>query len=393
MIQTLKMAMKSIAGNKFRAFLTMLGIIIGVMALVILVILVNGATGTVTDTIAKMGSDLITVRISDDKGKPITLDTLDGWMDTEGVGLIAPSGTATATGKYGSTNATFQVYGATPAYEQVNGLKLLLGRFLKASDVDNHTDVCVINEAAAEKLVGYTDCLNVEISLSGRKFRVVGVLEDDEDSLTAVFGADSLVAYIPYTTLLRLSSTVSSTITSFSVSAADGSDLAAAESAMRKLLMDRFDEDEDAFTLSSRNIMEDAMNNVTSILTVLLGGIAAISLIVGGIGIMNIMLVTVTERTREIGIRRAIGAQRGSIVAQFLIEAAMLCGIGGIVGIAFGTLGSMALSTLMFQMTIYPSPAVTIGSFSLSVVLGVIFGSYPAVKASKLQPVEALRAE
>ena len=393
MIQTLKMAMKSIAGNKFRAFLTMLGIIIGVMALVILVSLVNGATGTVTDTIAKMGSDLITVRISDDKGKPITLDTLDGWMDTEGVGLIAPSGTATATGKYGSTNATFQVYGATPAYEQVNGLKLLLGRFLKASDVDNHTDVCVINEAAAEKLVGYTDCLNVEISLSGRKFRVVGVLEDDEDSLTAVFGADSLVAYIPYTTLLRLSSTVSSTITSFSVSAAEGSDLAAAESAMRKLLMDRFDEDEDAFTLSSRNIMEDAMNNVTSILTVLLGGIAAISLIVGGIGIMNIMLVTVTERTREIGIRRAIGAQRGSIVAQFLIEAAMLCGIGGIVGIAFGTLGSMALSTLMFQMTIYPSPAVTIGSFSLSVVLGVIFGSYPAVKASKLQPVEALRAE
>ena len=393
MTQALKMAMKSIAGNKFRAFLTMLGIIIGVMALVILVSLVNGATGTVTDTIAKMGSDLITVRISDDKGKPITLDTLDGWMDTEGVGLIAPSGTATATGKYGATNATFQVYGATPAYEQVNGLKLLLGRFLKASDVDNHTDVCVINEAAAEKLVGYTDCLNVEISLSGRKFRVVGVLEDDEDSLTAVFGADSLVAYIPYTTLLRLSSTVSSTITSFSVSAAEGSDLAAAESAMRKLLMDRFDEDEDAFTLSSRNIMEDAMNNVTSILTVLLGGIAAISLIVGGIGIMNIMLVTVTERTREIGIRRAIGAQRGSIVAQFLIEAAMLCGIGGIVGIAFGTLGSMALSTLMFQMTIYPSPAVTIGSFSLSVVLGVIFGSYPAVKASKLQPVEALRAE
>ena len=157
MIQTLKMAMKSIAGNKFRAFLTMLGIIIGVMALVILVSLVNGATGTVTDTIAKMGSDLITVRISDDKGKPITLDTLDGWMDTEGVGLIAPSGTATATGKYGSTNATFQVYGATPAYEQVNGLKLLLGRFLKASDVDNHTDVCVINEAAAEKLVMVLD--------------------------------------------------------------------------------------------------------------------------------------------------------------------------------------------------------------------------------------------
>lgn len=393
MIQTLKMAMKSIAGNKFRAFLTMLGIIIGVMALVILVSLVNGATGTVTDTIAKMGSDLITVRISDDKGKPITLDTLDGWMDTEGVGLIAPSGTATATGKYGSTNATFQVYGATPAYEQVNGLKLLLGRFLKASDVDNHTDVCVINEAAAEKLVGYTDCLNVEISLSGRKFRVVGVLEDDEDSLTAVFGADSLVAYIPYTTLLRLSSTVSSTITSFSVSAAEGSDLAAAESAMRKLLMDRFDEDEDAFTLSSRNIMEDAMNNVTSILTVLLGGIAAISLIVGGIGIMNIMLVTVTERTREIGIRKAIGAGRGAILLQFLLESVVLCMLGCAIGVFASWAVLQVISIVVSSLGIVFSLEWNVVAIAIGFcfAIGVIFGLYPANKAAKMAPIDALR--
>ena len=392
MIQALKMAMKSIAGNKFRAFLTMLGIIIGVMALVILVSLVNGATGTVTDTIAKMGSDLITVRISDDKGKPITLDTLDGWMDTEGVGLIAPSGTATATGKYGSTNATFQVYGATPAYEQVNGLKLLLGRFLKASDVDNHTDVCVINEAAAEKLVGYTDCLNVEISLSGRKFRVVGVLEDDEDSLTAVFGADSLVAYIPYTTLLRLSSTVSSTITSFSVSAAEGSDLAAAESAMRKLLMDRFDEDEDAFTLSSRNIMEDAMNNVTSILTVLLGGIAAISLIVGGIGIMNIMLVTVTERTREIGIRKAIGAGRGAILLQFLLESVVLCMLGCAIGVFASWAVLQVISIVVSSLGIVFSLEWNVVAIAIGFcfAIGVIFGLYPANKAAKMAPMDAL---
>ena len=393
MTQALKMAMKSIAGNKFRAFLTMLGIIIGVMALVILVSLVNGATGTVTDTIAKMGSDLITVRISDDKGKPITLDTLDGWMDTEGVGLIAPSGTATATGKYGSTNATFQVYGATPAYEQVNGLKLLLGRFLKASDVDNHTDVCVINEAAAEKLVGYTDCLNVEISLSGRKFRVVGVLEDDEDSLTAVFGADSLVAYIPYTTLLRLSSTVSSTITSFSVSAAEGSDLAAAESAMRKLLMDRFDEDEDAFTLSSRNIMEDAMNNVTSILTVLLGGIAAISLIVGGIGIMNIMLVTVTERTRKIGIRKAIGAGRGAILLQFLLESVVLCMLGCAIGVFASWAVLQVISIVVSSLGIVFSLEWNVVAIAIGFcfAIGVIFGLYPANKAAKMAPIDALR--
>ena len=392
MTQALKMAMKSIAGNKFRAFLTMLGIIIGVMALVILVSLVNGATGTVTDTIEKMGSDLITVRISDDKGKPITLDVLDDWMDTEGVGLIAPSGAATATGKYGSTNAIFSVYGATPAYEQVNGLKLLLGRFLKASDVDNHTDVCVINEAAAEKLVGYTDCLDVEISLSGRKFRVVGVLEDDEDSLTAVFGADSLVAYIPYTTLLRLSSTVSSTITSFSVSAAEGSDMATAESAMRELLMDRFQEDEDAFTLSSRNIMEDAMNNVTSILTVLLGGIAAISLIVGGIGIMNIMLVTVTERTREIGIRKAIGAGRGAILLQFLLESVVLCMLGCAIGVfaSWAVLQVISIVVSSLGMMFALEWNVVVIAIGFCFAIGVIFGLYPANKAAKMAPIDAL---
>ena len=392
MTQALKMAMKSIAGNKFRAFLTMLGIIIGVMALVILVSLVSGTTGTVTDTISKMGSDLITVRISDDKGKPITLDVLDDWMDTEGVGLIAPSGAATATGKYGSTNATFSVYGATPAYEQVNGLKLLLGRFLKASDVDNHTDVCVINEAAAEKLVGYTDCLDVEISLSGRKFRVVGVLEDDEDSLTAVFGADSLVAYIPYTTLLRLSSTVSSTITSFSVSAAEGSDMATAESAMRELLMDRFQEDEDAFTLSSRNIMEDAMNNVTSILTVLLGGIAAISLIVGGIGIMNIMLVTVTERTREIGIRKAIGAGRGAILLQFLLESVVLCMLGCAIGVfaSWAVLQVISIVVSSLGMMFALEWNVVVIAIGFCFAIGVIFGLYPANKAAKMAPIDAL---
>ena len=392
MTQALKMAMKSIAGNKFRAFLTMLGIIIGVMALVILVSLVNGATGTVTDTIEKMGSDLITVRISDDKGKPITLDVLDQWMDTEGVGPIAPSGSATATGKYGSTNATFSVYGATPAYEQVNGLKPLLGRFLKASDVDNHTDVCVINEAAAEKLVGYTDCLDVEISLSGRKFRVVGVLEDDEDSLTAVFGADSLVAYIPYTTLLRLSSTVSSTITTFSVGAAEGSDMATAESTMRELLMDRFQEDEDAFTLSSRNIMEDAMNNVTSILTVLLGGIAAISLIVGGIGIMNIMLVTVTERTREIGIRKAIGAGRGAILLQFLLESVVLCMLGCAIGVfaSWAVLQVISIVVSSLGMMFALEWNVVVIAIGFCFAIGVIFGLYPANKAAKMAPIDAL---
>ena len=237
MIQAFKMAMKSISGNKFRAFLTMLGIIIGVMALVILVSLVSGATGTVTDTISSLGSNLITVTVSNDKGAPVTLDTLDEWMADPQIGLAAPSATATATGKYSSTTKTVTVYGATPAYAPINGQTVLLGRFLTQADVENHTSVCIITEKTAEDMVGYTDCLGEEISLDGRKFTVVGIMKNDDESLTGILTKNSMIAYIPYTTLMRLSATVSSTITSFSVSAPEGGNMATTESAMKRLLL------------------------------------------------------------------------------------------------------------------------------------------------------------
>ena len=147
------------------------------------------------------------------------------------------------------------------------------------------------------------------------------------------------------------------------------------------------------FSAQSENQWQQSSNDYARMMSLVMGGIAAISLLVGGIGIMNIMLVTVTERTREIGIRRAIGAERGSIVTQFLIEAAMICGIGGIIGIAIGTLGTRIAGRLLVQMNIWPSLGITLGAFALSVALGILFGIYPAAKASKLQPVEALRAE
>ncbi|MCD7760970.1 MAG: ABC transporter permease [Clostridiales bacterium] len=392
MIQSFRMAMKSIAGNKFRAFLTMLGIIIGVMALVVLVSLVNGATGTVTDTISSLGTDLLTVTVSDDKGSPVTLDTLDEWMDEDGIGEIAPVGTTSATGKYGSTSTTVTVYGTTPAYQSINALTLLLGRFVKSSDVDNHTNICIINEAMATDLIGYTDCLGAEISLDGMKFTVVGVLEDDDDSLTSLFTSDSMVAYIPYTTLMRLSSTVSSEITSFYVSAEEDSDMDTAETAMTLLLMERFEEDEDAFTVSSQDVLEDAMSSITSILSVLLGGIAAISLIVGGIGIMNIMLVTVTERTREIGIRKAIGASRRVILQQFLLESVVLCMIGCAIGVFLSWTILQVVSTVVssLSLTFTMSWNVVAIAIAFCFFIGVVFGLYPANKAAKLPPIEAL---
>ncbi|MCC8080626.1 MAG: ABC transporter permease [Lachnospiraceae bacterium] len=392
MTQSLKMALKSLAGNKLRALLTMLGIIIGVLALVVLVSLVNGATSTVTDSVSSLGSNLLTVTISDDKGDPIKLDTLTEWSKEEDIGQIAPSASATATIKYGSDSDSITVYGTTPSYYDVEGLNLVLGRFLKTTDVDNNNYICVINETTATDLIGYLDCVGEEISLDGMKFTVAGVLEDDDSSLTSVFSSGSMVAYIPYTTLLRLSSSVSTDITEFYVSAADGSDTDTAETAITALLMERFEEDEDAFTVSSQNVLEDTVSSITSILTGLLGGIAAISLIVGGIGIMNIMMVTVTERTREIGIRKAIGATRGVILRQFLMEAVVLCMIGCAIGIFLSwivlQLASVVASSL--SMSFAMNGRVVLISIVFCFIIGIVFGLYPANKAAKMKPIDAL---
>lgn len=392
MIQSLKMAMKSIAGNKLRAFLTMLGIIIGVMALVILVSLVNGTTDTVTDTISGLGSNLLTVSISDDKGRPVSMAVIDEWSGEDGIGQIAPCGQESLTGKYGSNNDTVQVYGTTAAYYDIQGLNLLLGRFIKTSDVDNHTNICVINQTTATELVGYTDCLGEQISLEGVKYTIVGVLEDNDSSLTSVFGSGSMVAYIPYTSLLRLSTTVSSNIASFYVSAEEDGSMETAEAKIAQLLMERFEQDDEAFSISSQDELEEAMSSVTSTLALLLGGIAAISLIVGGIGIMNIMMVTVTERTREIGIRKAIGATRGNILQQFLLEAVVLCMIGCAIGIflswAMLRVISVVVSSLRMSYSIQGNVVLIAVLFCLAI--GVGFGLYPANKAAKMQPIDAL---
>lgn len=391
-ILAFQMALRSISGNKFRAFLTMLGIIIGVMALVVLVSLVNGATGSMTDTISNLGSNLITVTVEDDKGLPLDLKTLDEWMREDGIGQIAPSGSTSVTVKYDTTSTSMTVYGTTPAYEPVNGLKLLLGRFIKSSDIENHTNVCVINETTAEKLIGYTDCLDEELSFDGMKFTIIGILEDDDDSLTASFRSGSKIAYIPYTTLFRLSSSVSADITSFSVSADAASDMATAESAITSLLMKRFDNDEDAFEVSTQDALESTMSSVTSILAILLGGIAGISLVVGGIGIMNIMLVTVTERTKEIGIRKAIGAGRGVILQQFLMESVVLCMLGCAIGVflSWCILKVIGIVVSSLNMAFSLSWGVVGLAVAFCFLIGVVFGLYPANKAAKLPPIDAL---
>ena len=392
MLMSFKMALRSISSNKLRAALTMLGIIIGVMALVVLVSLVNGATGSVTEAVSSLGSDLLTITVSDDKGEPVHLEDLDNWVsEQESIGAAAPTASDSVTGKYGADNATFTLYGTTASYYDIEGLQLTMGRFINRADIVNNTRVCVLNYAAAEELIGYIDCIGQEISFEGMKYTVVGVLSEDENLMTSMRGS-SYTAYIPYTSLLRLSSTVTEDITEFVISPAVGSTVEQTETAITNILKERFLEDEDAYSVSSMNVMEDAMSSITSVLSILLGGIAAISLIVGGIGIMNIMLVTVTERTREIGIRKAIGADRGTILRQFLMEAVVLCMLGCAIGIflSWTILRVVAVVVSSLNIRFSLNGTVVLIAVLFCFFIGVAFGRYPANKAARMKPIDAL---
>lgn len=392
LIQAFRMAMKSISGSKMRAFLTMLGIIIGVMALVILVSLVNGATGTVTDTIAALGTDLLTVTVSDDKGHPVTVEDLSEWSDSDGIGRTAAYDSDTAVGKYGATAETVQLYGTTAAYGEIQGLDISLGRYIKTADVENASYVCVLSADAATDIVGFTDCIGETFGINGVKLTVVGVLREEENSFAAMMSGGTAAVYIPYTTLVRISDEVSMHITSFYVSAEEGGTVEQAENTVTEILMERFDNDEDAFTVTAQDAIEDAMSSITSVLAVLLGGIAAISLVVGGIGIMNIMLVTVTERTREIGIRKAIGASRGVILQQFLMESVVLCMLGCAAGIALSwtVLQIMGMVVSSLDITFKMDGTVVLIAVLFCFAIGVSFGLYPANKAARMKPIDAL---
>ena len=404
--QSMKMAWHAVASNKLRSFLTMLGIIIGVVALIVLVSIANGATSSVTDQISGMGSSYLTVTISDDKENPLRLKELSDFTGPAEVAEVAPVSWTSVTAKTNNSSGTMTLTGTTGSYADIQGLELYGGRFLKQTDIDNNSYVVVITRDTATELLGRADAVGESIKLNGKSFLVIGVL-DDSSSLTqgtaSISGSDDsdsdssesssvqLEGYIPFSTMTRIADNVLD-VTMFYASGTDEESLDTAKNALTELLLERFGQDEDAFSIVDQSEIMEAMSNVTNTMSLMIGGIAAISLLVGGIGIMNIMLVSVTERTREIGIRKAIGAGRGTIMLQFLIEALLVSLMGCLAGIGISWLILKIAAVVMNNsMSFTMDMKVVWLSVAFSVLIGVLFGLYPANKAASKKPIDALR--
>ena len=400
--QSVKMAWHAVTVNKLRTFLTMLGIIIGVTALIVLVSIADGATSSVKDEISGMGSSYLTVSITDDKENPLRLSEMSDFSEPEEIEAAAPVSRTSVTAKNGYTSDTMTLIGTTGSYAQIQNMELAYGRFIMNADVENHTYVTVLTYDTAVELLGRADVTGESVSLNGKSFLVIGVLSEessssltggnmlssssDEDSETTV----NLEGYIPFSTMTRMADNILA-VTQFYVSAADSETLDYAETALTDLLMNRFENDEDAFSVTDQSQIMDTMESVDNTMSLMIGGIAAISLLVGGIGIMNIMLVSVTERTREIGIRKAIGAKKGMIMLQFLLEAMIVSLMGCMAGIGISWVILKAAGFFTESIQFVMDMRVVWISVIFSTLIGIGFGLYPAGKAAAKNPIEALR--
>lgn len=383
-----KLALKSIMSNKMRSFLTMLGIIIGTSAVIILVNLAQATTNSVTENIEGMGTNLITVTIMG-SGNETAIDYRESLelAEIEGVEAISPIVSGQGTLKYGLNSVDITIEGADDGYAMVRSQNVKSGRFIHYLDIENRQKVILLGTEVAEDLFGFSNPLGEQVKLNGTGFTVVGVLEESESTIG---GSSNDKALIPISTAERFFKSIG--IKSINIQAESPESVAIVQSETELFLMRRFDNNENAFRIFNQSDMLSTIGEVTATLTMMLGGIAGISLVVGGIGIMNIMLVSVTERTREIGIRKAIGAKRRDILSQFIIEAAVISGIGGLIGVILGVGGSYLISRIM-GLNITFIVSILFISFLFSLVIGMFFGIYPASKASRLKPVDALMYE
>ncbi|MDR0405791.1 MAG: ABC transporter permease [Clostridiales bacterium] len=388
--QAIKMSLQSIAGNKMRSFLTMLGIIIGVAAVIIMVSLVQGATGNIKAQMESMGTNMISVMFT---GRNTTrnLDMADMQKLVDDnpnfFNSVAPSITGNPTVKVGTVNETTSLIGTNQHYASINNAEVETGRFLSEQECAERKKTVVIGKYIANHYFEGENPIGQTMKVGGQMFTVIGVLKAKTTNITQGSPDDRII--IPYSTAQRLLR--NAVIRSFSFQAASAEVSKDASEKLEELLL-KLLKNEDAYRVMNQAEILEQMDTVMGTLSLMLGGIAGISLLVGGIGIMNIMLVSVTERTREIGIRKAIGARRGSIMTQFLIESIVVSCFGGLIGILIGIGGAHILGTAI-EVDASPTVGVMTLAAGFSAGIGVFFGWYPANKASKLNPIEALRFE
>lgn len=389
--KTIGLAAASIRSNKMRSFLTMLGIIIGVAAVIILVSIMDGITGKVSDAFESFGMNNITVSItSRGSTRYVEPDNLYELIDKNSNLFSYCSPKVTTPANIKAPNSSESSYGTITGvdetYDKIDGLATVQGRFLQYIDINKMLKVCVIGTYYEKEYYGSGKALNQIIKINGEPYKIVGVLEESGDSSK---GSSDQCIYIPYTNAAKMMRNTS--IGTYIVSMKDANTMERAKAVLENKLIEILGSSDYYNIIATKEILNE-MNDIMDTLKGALVLIAGISLLVGGIGIMNIMLVSVTERTREIGIRKSLGAKKKHIMQQFVIEAGTISGIGGIIGIILGGVVAYAIGILL-SITVVPSVSAIIVAFSVSVGIGIIFGLLPAKNAADLNPIDALRFE
>ena len=389
--ESVSMALDNIRNNKVRSFLTLLGIMIGVMAVITLITTVTGVTGSITSSFSSMGVGTLTVQVSGSDSKTgVTPEDLQVITNLDSVDGVSPTVNLNGRVSYGKNVQTGKTTSGKNAYYfTANPDMIVQGRALNFTDDDNSTYVCVISQDLVDEFFLGKNPIGETLYVAGLPFTVVGRYEEDSGGGVSSIFMGSADVIIPYTTAMKVNN--SDEVTSFTVYLKEGADSEAAQTEIEDAMDKLFDYEEDCFTVSSMESIEDTMNSMATMLSSLLAGIASIALLVGGIGIMNMMLTTVTERTTEIGLKKALGAVPGQIQSQFLMESFLLSMIGGLTGALFGLALSFGLCKLLGTSFVFNGGAILLG-VGFSAVVGIIFGWAPARKASKLNPIDALRA-
>ena len=389
-IESVRMSVSNICHNRMRSFLTILGIMIGVTAVIALITTISAVSATISDSFTSMGAGTMTLSApGSDLKAGLSADDLEMLTALEHVEGVSPTVTLNVTAAQSNAyESSVSVGGRSAYYFTANDGLIARGRAITPLDVNQSSRVCLISSDLVETFFYGADPIGQTLYLSGRSFTVIGILTDDGDSSISGMMSGSSDVLIPYTTALKMNGESLVTNLTIYIDSAESSSLV--ETELEPVLDALFSYEDDTYTITTMDAIEDTMSSMLSMMSMLLGGIASIALLVGGIGIMNMMLTSVTERTVEIGLKKAIGAEPGQIQLQFLIESFLLSMAGGMIGVLLGIALSAILCSVMGTAFSLSYSAIALG-VGFSAAVGIIFGWSPARKASKLSPIDALR--